>query len=297
MRNIPGPLPAAAVLIAYLGLTIMDALIKDLTGRFHVGHIVALRYWFGAVIVLPFFWRAAAPRITVSILRQSAARAVLITFAAACFFTALSIIPLGQATALGFTSPLFVVLFAGAILKEPITPTVVVSLFLGLAGVVVMVWRDLVHMQLGGSSVLGAGLVLAAAFGYAMVMVLTRLHSVKAEVGVMVFCQTITAGLFTLPVLYLTWTPMTWVDLLVFALVGAIGSLSHLGLAWAFSRANAARLGPLEYSVLPWAVLFGYLFFAEVPQIETLIGALMIVSACFLVLARQSVRAVPGKTR
>ena len=91
---------------------------------------------------------------------------------------------------------------------------------------------------------------------------------------------------------------MTWQDVGLFVLVGALGSLSHMGLAWALSRANAARLSPLEYSVLPWAVLFGYFFFAEIPRLETLFGAVLIVLACGLILVRQlpkSSSAKPGK--
>lgn len=287
MRNISGPLPAIAVLLAYFGLTLMDAVIKDLTDRFHVGQIVAFRYWFGAAAALPFFLRSNPRQVTVQVVRQSAVRAVLISIAAACFFFALSIIPLAEATAVAFTSPLFVVVFAALILREPITPVAILSLLLGLTGVAVMVWDDLATFEIGSVSVLGAGLVLIAALGYAMVMVLTRLHSARAEPAVLVFCQTLSAAVITLPVLVMTWRPVLAADVGLFALVGALGSLSYFGLAWAFSRANAARLGPLEYSVLPWAILFGYAFFGEIPRLETLFGAALIVSACVLVLLHQ----------
>lgn len=288
MRNIPGPLPAVAVLVAYFGLTLMDAVIKDLTDRFHVGHIVAFRYWFGAAAALPFFLRSNPGQVTLPVVRQSAVRAVLITIAAACFFLALSIIPLAEATAVAFTSPLFVVIFAALILREPIPRVAVLSLLLGLTGVAIMVWDDLAAFDVGSVSIVGAGLVLVAALGYALVMVLTRLHSTRAEPAVLVFCQTLSAALITFPVLVMTWRPVTLEDVGLFALVGTLGSVSYFGLAWAFSRANAARLSPLEYSVLPWAILFGYLFFSEIPRFETLLGAAMIVSACVLIFVHQA---------
>lgn len=287
MRNISGPLPAVAVLMAFFGLTLMDAVIKDLTDRFNVGHIVAFRYWFGAAAALPFFLRSNPSQVTLPVIRQSAARAVLITIAAACFFFALSIIPLAEATAVAFTSPLFVVIFAALILREPITRVALLSLLLGLTGVAVMVWEDLAVFEVGSTAIFGAGLVLVAALGYAMVMVLTRLHSVRADPAVLVFCQTLSAAVITLPVLAMTWRPVSLEDVGWFALVGTLGSVSYFGLAWAFSRANAARLGPLEYSVLPWAILFGYVFFDEIPRLETLFGAALIVSACALILLRQ----------
>lgn len=287
MRNISGPLPAVAVLVAYFGLTLMDAVIKDLTDRFHVGQIVAFRYWFGAVAAAPFFLRSNPGQVTVGIVRDSAVRAILISIAAACFFFALSIIPLAEATAVAFTSPLFVVVFAALILREQVTPVAALSIGLGLAGVAVMVWDDLVTFEVGSVAILGAGLVLVAALGYAMVMVLTRLHSARADPAVLVFCQTVSAAVVTLPVLVMTWRPVTLDDVGLFALVGTLGSVSYFALAWAFSRANAARLSPLEYSVLPWAILFGYMFFGEVPRLETLLGAVLIVSACVLILMHQ----------
>ncbi|MEM8813334.1 MAG: DMT family transporter [Pseudomonadota bacterium] len=288
MRDIPGPLPALVVLTAFFALAGMDAVIKYLTDSFHVGHIVAFRYWFGALVALPFFLAARGPRFSAEILGQSSIRAILVTMAAYCFFYALSIIPLAEATALAFTAPLFVVLFARLILKEPIPSVAVISVGIGLAGVLVMIWDDLGNDDGLSGELLGAGLVLAAALGYSLVMVLTRLHSVRAAPAVMVFSQTIVAAFITLPLLFMTWQLMDTRELALFALVGVLGSTAHLGLAWAFSSANAARLSPLEYSVLPWAVVFGYLFFAEIPEVDTLIGAVMIVAACLLVVYWQA---------
>ena len=288
MRNVSGPLPAIAVLVAYLGLTGMDAIIKELTASFHIGQIVALRYLFGALVALPFFVASQPPRISGPILRAGFLRAIFIIVAAGSFFYAISIMPLAEATALAFTAPLFVILFARLLLQEPVPAVAVVSIMLGFAGVVVMLQRELAIMDLSSVSVIGAGFVLIAAICYSLVMVLTRLHSLHAEPGVLVFAQTMIAGLLALPFLILTWREMDWTDTALFFIVGLLGSLCHFALAWAFSSANAARLSPLEYSVLPWAVIFGFVFFDEIPRPETLVGGVMIVGACLLVLWRQN---------
>lgn len=287
MRNVAGPLPALAMLAAYFGLSLMDALIKGLTDSFHVGHIVALRYCFGALAAAPFLLLGARSLGSPEVVKASCLRAACVVLAAGTFFYALSVIPLAQATALAFTAPLFLVVFARLILGEPIPTIAILSIFVGFAGVMVMVYRDVSGASLDTASLLGAGCVLIAAVSYALVMVLTRLHSVSAEPAVMVFTQTVIAGLMTLPFLVLTFRPMGWSDVALFAVVGVLGSTAHLGIAWAFSRANAARLGPLEYSVLPWAVLFGYLLYSEVPRLETLVGGAMIVAACLLIFLRQ----------
>lgn len=287
MRDDAGPMPAAAVLLAYFALSLMDAMIKALSDSFSVGQIVALRYCFGAGAALPFLWVADRPRLDAAILGASGVRAVVIVIAAGSFFYALSVVPLAEATALAFTAPLFLVIFARLILGERIPPVAVVSIAIGFAGVVVMVLPRLSGPGSAATSVAGAACVLLAALCYALLMVLTRLHSTRAGAANMVFAQTAIAAVLTAPLLLVVWRPMALGDLFAFATVGLLGSLSHLGLAWGFSRANAARLSPLEYSVLPWAIVFGFLFFAEIPTVNTLLGAVMIVAACMLILLRQ----------
>jgi S-adenosylmethionine uptake transporter len=75
----------------------------------------------------------------------------------------------------------------------------------------------------------------------------------------------------------LVWTTPSAGDLALFALIGAIGVTAHTMLAHAFARIEAARLAPVQYFTLVWGVLFGFLFFAEVPTVLTCLGAGLIV--------------------
>jgi S-adenosylmethionine uptake transporter len=84
------------------------------------------------------------------------------------------------------------------------------------------------------------------------------------------------ALILALPALWV-WTPPTSADLWLFALLGTIGVAAHTMLAHAFARVEAARLAPIGYVTLVWAVLFGFLFFAELPGLATVAGALLIV--------------------
>ena len=84
------------------------------------------------------------------------------------------------------------------------------------------------------------------------------------------------ALLLALPALW-TWTTPTFDDLVQFAVIGTIGVVAHTMLAHAFARIEAARLAPVGYVTLVWGVVFGFLFFAEVPGLATLAGAALIV--------------------
>jgi S-adenosylmethionine uptake transporter len=75
------------------------------------------------------------------------------------------------------------------------------------------------------------------------------------------------------------WTPPSGTDYLLFAFLGLLGVSAHTMLAHAFARIEAARLAPVGYMTLVWGVLFGFLFFAEIPGLATLAGAALIVIA------------------
>ena len=73
------------------------------------------------------------------------------------------------------------------------------------------------------------------------------------------------------------WVPPTPVDLGWFAAVGLLGTAGHVALAWAYGRAQASRLGAIEYTAFVWAAGIGLLFFGEVPSLATLAGAALII--------------------
>jgi S-adenosylmethionine uptake transporter len=89
-----------------------------------------------------------------------------------------------------------------------------------------------------------------------------------------------------MPVLWV-WTPVTLADTALFALLGSIGVTAHTMLAHAFARIEAARLAPVGYVTLVWGVLFGLLFFAEVPGLATVAGATLIVLGTVLTQRRK----------
>ena len=287
MREEDSLRPLAAVAVAIMLLSLMDALVKLLASDYSTWQIVLLRYVFGLCAVTPvFLWRERTlPRRAT--MRDSALRGLIGMATAFFFFYALSLIPLVKAVALSFSAPLFMILVARIVLREPITLRALAAIGVGSTGVTVMLWQRLVSDG-GSSSLIGEVAVLTAAFFYALSVVLTRLHGQRDNAHSLVFTQAVCVTLYALPPGMMAWTALDGRALFLFAIVGILGTAATLLMAWGFSRASAGRLGPVEYTNLIWTSALGFFLFAEIPGPSTIAGAALIISASVLASRRVS---------
>ncbi len=122
-------------------------------------------------------------------LRTNGIRAVLVVATALCFFHGLSALPLAEALALSFLSPVFIALFAAGFLREPVRGAVWAALMVGLVGVAVVVGGQ-VGAESGGSA-WGVAAVLASALTYALSMVLLRARARQDPVVTIVAIQNV----------------------------------------------------------------------------------------------------------
>jgi len=129
----------------------------------------------------------------------------------------------------------------------------------------------------GSDVLLGAIAVFLSAVGYSLNVIMLRHRATRDPLAQIILFQNVGPALIlALPALWM-WSTPTFSDLLKFAVLGTIGVIAHTMLAHAFARVEAARLAPIGYVTLVWGVLFGFLFFAEVPSLATLAGSALIV--------------------
>lgn len=258
-------------------LSLMDALIKLLTARYPTFQIVWLRFSFGLIgaTVLLVFMRPGWPgRETIVF---NGARSLLVVVVATTFFFALSVLPLAEAIALSFVSPLFIVLFGVLLLGERIDSRIGVALVAGLAGMLLIAGARIGDASYSSAAWRGALAAVTSAMAYGLVIVLLRARATRDPLPTIVFFQNLGPSLIlAVPAAYV-WVPLSGYDLALFALIGAIGVAGHYLLALAFAGAEAARLAPITYVSLVWATLFGYVFFSELPTASALAGAALIV--------------------
>jgi S-adenosylmethionine uptake transporter len=165
-------------------------------------------------------------------------------------------------------------------LKERIERAAILASLLGFAGVVVILAGQ-AQADLGREALLGSIAILGSAGLYAWNIILMRQQAQLAgPVEIAFFTALIMVACFALAAPFLAEPPpVEQLPAILGAALLAFGSL--LLLSWAYARAEAQRLAPVEYTGFIWAAIFGFLIFAEPVQPLTLVGAAMIVAACW----------------
>jgi drug/metabolite transporter (DMT)-like permease len=278
-----------AVLFAVAGegvLTLMDTLVKDQTSRYALFQVTFLRFFFGALVATAFV-AVARPRFpSGEALRFHGLRALLSVFTASTFFYGLSKVPVAEAMALGFLAPLFMVVFGVLLLNEKFDAKIGLALAAGIAGMIVIVSGQFSGGTYSTEALKGALSIVVSAVLYALVVIMLRARANVDDISVIVFLQSaIPAAILAIPA-WLVWRPMTQPDTWRFAMIGALAILGHTLITNAFKRAEAARLAPIHYTILLWGILYGYLFFGDIPAVTTLAGAALIAVATVIVQRR-----------
>lgn len=274
-----------AVVEAVAGIALlsgMDALIKGVAARYPVVEVAFLRFVVGAIVIAGVLAIVRPGRPSRETLLVNGGRAVLVVITATTFFYALSALPLAEALALSFLAPVFIAVFGALILGERIDRRIVGALLAGFVGMIVIVSGKAGSGSFSGSALTGALAAVVAAVTYALAMVLLRARAAKDPVVTIVALQNVVPGLILLVPAWIVWVPPTGADLVLFAVIGTLAVMGHLLLARAFAKAEAARLAPLEYTALVWAVILGFAFFGEVPTLATLAGSGLIIGGALI---------------
>lgn len=277
------------VLMAGLGvafLSLLDASMKAVVGSYPLSQSVALRYICGSLFAVIAYLAMGGRMPTLAATQRNAIRSAIMICTAICFFTAIARLPLVEAITLTFLSPLFMAVLGRLILGEPMPLRTMVGIGIGLAGVAVIA-----HGQEVGDGdsfdPLGILAALGCAFFYALSMVLTRKQTLYDSTITIVALSNVGAAIFAAPVALLQWQPMQPTHIGLVLLAGLLGTGGHLSLAWAYKRAQAARLGMLEYTAFLWSMILGWTIFHEVPSSWTLAGSALIIGACLYGLTRK----------
>jgi drug/metabolite transporter (DMT)-like permease len=204
---------------------------------------------------------------------------------------ALSLIPLAQVIAIEFTTPAWTALMAVAFLGERLNIWRILTIALGILGVMIIVRPGVDTVQLGQLIVLGAAITFA--LSYIMAKSLTRTESV---VKIVFWMLTIQATVGLIPAIYAWQWPslyvLPWVIIIAFT-----GTFSHVCMAKALLYADATVVVPMDFLRVPLTAVLGWLIYSERIDIYTALGAALILSGNLLNLQnRKRTRAAPVTT-
>lgn len=208
-------------------------------------------------------------------------RGLMGTLGMAFTFGAPVLLPLAEATTLGFTTPIFAVIFSALLLKERIGPYRWTAVLLGFVGVLIIARPD-GHLPLLGSLVgLGAGLMVALIS--IQVRDLTRTDEPLSIVFWFAALSTPVLALF-LPFNASAHTADQWLLLVALGLLGCIGQLL---LTASLRYGQVGTVIVMDYSALAWATLYGWTIWGELPAPSTWIGAPLILLAGIVIVWRE----------
>lgn len=278
-------LAAAMAATCFIG---MDSVIKLMAMRYDALQLSLFRFAGGSMFAVCLWAWKRSPLPSRAGWRLHFARSVLLLLSIVGYFHALTQLPLALAVTISYLSPIFVAALAIPVLKERPSVWIWAALGSGLTGVSIAVAPELIAAfdGVGTERLLGMASAAVAALSFAGVMLMARRQAGRDSMWTILLIQSLLPLLLLAGPAALDWRPVQRSDLALILAAGALGTLGLLCLTFAFTRLEASRVAPLEYSGFVWAVLLGYLLFGEVPTLPTLVSVLMIVGGCLLLLRR-----------
>ena len=249
---------------------------------YHPLQVAFFRFLSATILLLPLLaWRG------LSLVRSNAPelyalRALISLFSMTAWFYAISLIPLGELTAIGFLSPLFGTIAAVLVLGEKVRARRISALAVGFVGAMIM-------LRPGMSPVgFGQGLALFSAMTGGLMAVLLKQLASRDDPDKIVFLTTLIMTPLSLMAALFVWRWPTWELLPSITVVGLTGVLGHMALARAFRAAEASLVVSLEFARLPFTVVLGFIFFNELIDIWTWVGAAVIFASAVYINRREA---------
>jgi len=273
-----GALLMAAAAACY---AILHGSVRYVSSQLHPFEITFFRNLFGLIVLAPWFVVHGLEPLRTRRIGLHLLRASSNVIAMLMFFMALSMTPLAQVQALGFTAPLFTTVLAIFILGERVRLRRWTALMAGFIGALIIVRPGFQPIDTG--SLLTVASAAIWAFTLITIKLLSRTDSAVTITAYMVLLM---SPLSLLPALYYwTWpSPEMWLWLVV---CGVSGTIAQLLMAQSFRVADATVVLPFDFTKIVWGALIGYLAFGEVVDIWTWIGAGVIFSGVTYITYRE----------
>ena len=244
------------------------------------------RNLFGLLVFIPFLVRQGLRVFYTKRIGMHLGRAGLNTVSMLCWFSALVLMPVADATALSLMGPVFVALLAIMFLGERVGPRRWLGIGLALAGGLIIIRPGFSEIGLGPGLILFAAILVSAS--KLMAKVLSGTES-AATIVALLTCLMVPTTL--VPALFFWQTP-TLEQLALLALIGVFGTTGHLLYVQAYKIAEISLVEPALFTRMIWAALIGFVLFAEFPDLWTWVGGAVIVVGTTYIARREAVRGV-----
>ena len=260
----------------------VDAQAKFLTDTFHPIQIVwsrQLGLLIGMFVLLALrgfdIFRTKYPGLQI-------ARGALAAGSATIFIIAISFVPLADAVAVSFVAPFIVTVLGAFILREPVGVRRWTAVTIGFLGTMIVIrpGMGVIHPAVM--------LVLLAATLFALRQIVSRmLSNSDRTVTTVAYTALVGSLILTVPLPFVWQWPATNIDLALLISIAILAALAELLVIKALEVAQAVVVAPLQYTLLLWGTMYGYLIFGQMPDLWTWVGALIIVITGLYTLHRE----------
>ena len=248
----------------------MGVFIKLASSQLHPLEVVFFRNFLALFFLTPWIFHQRATVFKSNRKKLYTLRAVFNVVGMAAGFTALTLIPLAEATALSFTAPLFATLGAALILGEIERQRRIIAIFFGFVGMLIILRPGIEAVSPGALLAIANAITIAIT-----VLIVKKLTTTEKPITIVAYMALLQTPMALIPALfYWEWPSLiTWTWLFCLAGTGTIG---HLMYTKAIQLAEVSQLQPIDFVRLPIIALFGYIVFAEQPSIWVWIGGAVI---------------------
>lgn len=287
--------PTAAGVLFKLASTIafafMLTLIKLVSGRVPPGEMLFFRSFFGIVPVVVYLVALGVFPASLATMRPlgHVRRSIVGTASMFSWFTAVTYLPLPDATAISYSGPLFGVCLAALVLHERVRSFRWAAVGIGFLGVMIVLSEQVGDFDLGfqGGRAIGAACALASAMLGAVAAVTVRELTATETTGAIVFYFLACGSAFSFVTLPFGWVVPSLSDATMLVFAGLFGGVGQVLMTQSYRLAEASVIAPLDYINMVWIVIISYLVFGDVPTAVVLAGSLVVIASGVFVVWRE----------
>ena len=264
---------------AYFSFSILDAFQKTAVINHSIFQLLFIKYIFTLLLSCSEaqrkknykFWQSNNVKLQVL-------RSFFSIIESGCFVLAFRYLSLADVHSVGSLTPVIIVALSALILKENVSPKIWIAIFVGFLGVLIILRPGLSIFDIKSL------LPLMAAFFLGLYQVVTRKVSENDSTETSLFYTSLIGFIVMSILAFLYWQPLTLNSYFLFTGIGIFFSMGIYFQIIALSKARASIIQPFHYTLIFWAIILGYLVYDDLPNIPTIVGAIIIASSGIYVL-------------
>ena len=258
-------------ILAYFSFSLLDTIQKTAINYHSIFQILFLKYFFTLFLSMTESYRKNNQNFyKTNNLRLQITRSILSIIESGCFVLSFRYLSLADAHSIASLTPVIVVALSAIILRENVNLKTWIAIFIGFIGVLII-------MRPGLSIFDPKSLIpLAAAFFLSLYQIVTRKVSEYDSSETSLFYTSVVGIILMSFMMPFFWQPMQSYSYLLFLGIGIFFSLGIYFQIIALSFAKASVVQPFHYTLILWAIILGYIFYNDLPDLPTVIGAIII---------------------